>query len=330
VRALRKLAPGPGAVELQDVPRPEAGPGQALVAVDAVGICGTDLHILAGEYATVPPVTIGHEVAGRVAAVGSPADEAWLGAEVVVETFFSTCGACPDCRAGRPALCRSRRSIGTHVDGGFAEAVVVPVRNLRARPAGVGPAGASMTEPLACVVHSLGDPGRVEAGDRVLVTGPGAIGLLAAQVARAAGADVTVAGLSTDGRRLELARELGFAVAVDDVPEEVDVAIECSGSGGGVTACLRALRRAGRMVVIGLAGKPVTIPFDEVCLKQLEVTGWLASTPRSWDRAVRLIESRRVLVEPLVTHVIPLDEWEEGFATARSGGGAKVVLTPAA
>jgi L-iditol 2-dehydrogenase len=207
----------------------------------------------------------------------------------------------------------------------------VPVRNLRSRPAGVGAPGASMTEPLACVVHSLGDPGRVEPGDRVLVTGPGAIGLLAAQVARAAGADVTVSGLSTDGRRLELAHELGFAVAVDgvDIPEEVDVAIECSGSGGGVTACLLALRRAGRMVVIGLAGKPVTVPFDEICLRQLEVTGWLASTPRSWDRAVRLIESRRVLVEPLVTHVLALEDWEEGFAIARSGGGAKVVLTPA-
>jgi len=120
VIGLAKVAPGEGHVELAE--RPERAPGAGEVALDvrAVGICGTDLHIWLGEYPSVPPVTMGHEVCGVVAELGDGVDAEWLGARVAVETFFSTCGVCTYCRAGKLSVCEQRRSIGTHVDGGMA------------------------------------------------------------------------------------------------------------------------------------------------------------------------------------------------------------------
>ena len=136
---------------------------------------------------SVPPVTVGHEVCGRVAEVGPGVDPAWMGERVVVETFFSTCARCAMCRAGRGNMCAERRSIGTHVDGGFAPRLVLPAANLHRVPEWLEDAAATLCEPLACVCNALLDPAVVGAGDEVLVIGPGAIGLLAAQVARACG-----------------------------------------------------------------------------------------------------------------------------------------------
>lgn len=331
MKALRKLAAGPGEVALEEVATPEAGPGQAVLAVRAAGVCGTDVHILAGEYPTEVPVTIGHEAAGVVAAVGEGVDSKWLGAEVTTETYFSTCGRCRECRAGLPNLCRERRSIGTHVDGVFAERVVVPAANLRRLPEGVGLAEGALTEPLACVCHSLAGAVRIAAGDRVMVTGPGAIGLMAAQVARAGGAEVTVFGLPSDEERLAVARGLDFEARTDRPTEEAfDVAIECSGAGGGVAACLDGVRRAGGLIVIGLAGKEITVLFDRIAFKQLTVTSSLATVPSAWDAAQRLMAAGAVELAPLLGDLAPLDDWERVFADARAARGVKFAFDPAA
>src|SRR5439155_27120733 len=172
VRGLAKLAPGPGNVALADRPEPTAAAGHVVLSVLGTGICGTDLHIQDGEYPSVPPVTMGHEVCGVVAEVGEGVDDAWRGARVVVETYFFTCGSCAFCRAGRVNLCPRRRSIGPHVDGGFAPLLQVPVRNVYRIPDWLDGRVAAMSEPLACCCHSLlhTDPGA--AGDEVPVLGP--------------------------------------------------------------------------------------------------------------------------------------------------------------
>jgi len=198
VRGLTKLAPGPGNVEISERPEPSAAPAHVVLDVVAAGICGTDLHIYDGEYASLPPVTMGHEVSGVVAELGEGVDDAWRGARVVTETYFSTCGRCMFCRGGRINLCPERRSIGSFVDGGFAPRLHVPARNLHRIPDWLDGRVAAMTEPLACCCQSLLNPERVGAGDGVLVVGPGPIGLLAAQVARAAGGDVHVRGTPRD------------------------------------------------------------------------------------------------------------------------------------
>jgi len=329
VKALVKLAPGPGNVGLVEREPVRPGPGEVVIEVRGAGVCGTDLHIEADEFRNVPPVTMGHEVSGAVAEVGDGVDPGWLGARVVAETYFSTCGRCEWCLDGRVNLCPERRSIGSVVDGAFAPRVVVPARNLHRIPDWLDEHAAALAEPLACVCHCLLDPPVVAPADGVLVTGPGPVGLLAAQVARAAGGHVCVSGLASDEARLSVARELGLeTVLAGEHSEDQDVVIECSGSAGGATACLEAARRGGRYVQIGVFGKPVTVPLDRVFEKELVVTSGFASTPRSWRRAMSLIEGRVVELEPLVSEVVALAEWERVFADLRQGSGIKVVFDP--
>ena len=265
MKALRKLAPGAGNMELVEVPEPVAEPGQAVVEV----------------------------------------------------------------RAGLPNLCRFRRSIGTHVDGGFAERLLVPAANLRPIAEHVSLTEAGMTEPLACVCHSLGRVTEVAPGRRAMVTGPGSIGLLAAQYLRAAGRRVELFGLESDRARLAVAGELEIATSTDRPEEEsFDLAVECSGAAGGLASCLAGARRAGRLVVIGLAGKPITVDFDRVALKQLTVTSSLATVPWAWDQAVELIASDAISLKPLISEVVGLGEWRRAFDATAAAEGVKYLFDP--
>jgi L-iditol 2-dehydrogenase len=318
-------------VALTERPEPAVRPGHVVLDVVGAGICGTDLHIWDDEFPSEPPVTMGHEVSGVVREVGGEVTGWSAGDRVVSETYFSTCGECERCASGRPNLCAARRSIGSREDGAFAPRLLVPARNLHRIPDGLDGHAASLAEPLACVCNSLLDPDVVRRGDRVLVVGPGPVGLLAAQVARASGGDVHVRGAPRDDARLAKARDLGFTTSVTEdrrLPFEPDVAVECSGSAAGIAFALESTARRGRLVQIGLAGKPVTIPFDLVCYRELTVTSGNASTPRSWLRALELIERGAVDLVPLVTEVVPLAEWERAFAAIRAGAGMKFVLDP--
>lgn len=329
--ALRKSGPHVDDLEIQQIPRPVAGPGQAVVAVAASGICGTDLHIMEGSYASRWPVTLGHEVSGTIVSVGTGVDPARIGEIVALETFYSTCGRCSDCRGGSPNRCLDRVSIGSGADGGFAEEIAIPAHNARVLPTGMPAWAGALCEPLACVCRSLFHPlPAVRAGDRVLVVGPGAIGLLAAQVARFSGGDVLVLGTPSDAERLAVATSLGLAVSdeADSVPEEFDVVLECSGSGSGMVLGLERLRRGGRYVQIGQRGDAVPIPLALVSFRELTLTGGFASTPNSWDQSLRLLEQRAVEVEPLVSRRYPLAEWHDAFAALRASQGVKQLLCP--
>lgn len=332
--ALRKLGPGAGGVRLSEVPVPHAGPGEVRVEVRSVGICGTDLHIMLDEFPSTPPVTMGHEVSGQVDEVGEGVDPAHLQRRVALETYFSTCGRCARCRSGRPNLCGDRRSIGSHVDGGFAAYVVVPLLNAHDVDASVALHAGSLYEPLACVANCLCDPAAVSPGDSALVVGPGAMGLLAAQVLRAEGATVTVVGTERDSVRLAMARELGLHAVLGDALEAAtpplgfDTVADCSGSAAGVGTALQQVRKGGHYVQIGLCGRPVSVDLDAVCLKELTVTSGFASTPVSWERAERLVASGLVRLDPLVTDVAGLADWEKSFALTRQAAGVKLVLDP--
>ncbi len=329
--ALGKLAAGPGNLGLrhQEVRSPDEG--EALVEVIATGICGTDLHIEDDEFPSNPPVTMGHEVTGEVVAVGSPGDDGLVGRRVASETYFHTCGVCQHCLADHPNLCAERQSIGSAVDGGFARFLTVPARNLHLLPDSVADHAGALAEPLACVCQSLFDPDVVAERDRVLVIGPGTMGLLTAQAATAAGGDVVVVGLERDRDRLEVAASLGIAASVvDELPgdETFDVVLECSGAEAGAALGLGLAAKRGRYVQIGIFGKPVTLPFDEVLYKELTLTSGNASTPTSWSKAISLLREELVALDPLVTDVVPLSEWERAFQATRRGDGVKIVLDP--
>jgi L-iditol 2-dehydrogenase len=327
MQGLTKLAAGPGHVDLVERAEREPGAGEVLIEVHGAGSCGTDLHIEAGEFATRPPVTMGHEVAGRVAQLGAGVDPAWQDARVVSETYFSTCRQCRWCREGHINLCPDRRSIGSFVDGAFAPRLVVPAINLHRIPDWLDAYAAVSVEPLACVCHCLCDPPLVSAGDRILVTGPGPVGLLAAQVARALGGDVLVVGLPQDAQRLDAARDLGLRTG-DAADTDMDVVIECSGAAGGARACLDAADRRARYVQVGVFGRDVTVPLDQVFRKELSMTSGFASTPESWHRALTLVEQRRIGLDRLVSDVVPLREWARVFAELRQSKGIKVVFDP--
>ncbi len=340
MKALRKIAAGQD-LALLEVAVPAAGPGEVVIKVHATGICGSDLHIQDDEYAVVPPVTIGHETAGVVVETGPGVTGIRPGMRATSKTTISTCGTCALCLEGRTNLCPQRRWLGGHVDGGFAPYVCVPVANVLALPDAVSLDAAALTEPLACCVHGVLELGQPQDGSMCVVSGPGPIGLLCAQAARAAGADVIVLGTSADEQRFRLARELGFQKLVDvqreDVVEAVwahgggrepQLVIESAGAAASLDQCLRLAPRGGTVLQIGLYGKPVPVPVDTLVLKEIRLVGSFSSTPTSWSTALELMAAGKVLTEPLVTSKRPLEDWSAAFKAARAKGEGKILLVP--
>jgi L-iditol 2-dehydrogenase len=309
--------------------------------VQAAGICGTDLHIYYDEYRSWPPVVLGHEVAGCVAEVGSGVERVRPGDRVTTETYFYTCGTCRFCRTGRINLCPQRRSIGSAVHGGFTSYLVVPERNVHVLPDGLSYLAGALTEPLACVVHGALELPRVVPEDLAVVAGPGAIGLLTAQTVKAAGARVVVLGTDADAHRLHTAAELGadhvFSVQSDDYRAAIgalsagagaDIVYECSGAAASAQSLLELVRRGGQYAQIGLFGKPVAWDLDQVCYKELTVTGSNASVPSAWERALKLLADGLVKTEPLVSGVFPLTAWRDAFDAFEKKSGLKSLLQP--
>ena len=328
MQAVVKTGPGES-LEIGPVPRPSPSPQTVEVQVSATGICGTDVHILKDEYAHETPVILGHEITGRVTRAGSEQDGEWVGRRVACETYFTTCEHCLNCRRGRRNLCRRRRSIGSFAHGGFADFVEVPTRNLHEIPEWLDDVEGALMEPLACVAQCLMDPAVVQPGDAVLVTGPGTMGVLAGQVARAAGGNVTVVGLEADAPRLQIAEVLGLQTTTAGIEESShDVVVECSGKAGGAAAALRAASRGGRYVQVGIFGEDVSLPADQILYKELLVSSGFASTAASWRRALRLVLDRQVTLAPLVSRRVPLEEFLSAVRAAERGEGMKTVVVP--
>ncbi len=342
MQAIMKLAPGVGNVGLGEVPEPSAGPGQVKIRVKAAGLCGTDLHILKDEFRSWPPVVLGHEVAGEIAALGDGVTGLDVGARVTTETYFTYCGVCRYCRAGQNNLCLNRRSIGSGVNGGFTNYVIVPSRNIHTLPETVNFEAGALTEPLACICHAVLTTPTIEPGDVAVIAGPGAIGLLTLQVVKAAGAKVVMLGTNRDTHRLKLAAELGADYCINVQNEDpqalvaslteggfgADVVYECSGAGPAAQQLLSLVRRKGRYIQIGLFGKTVAWDLDQLCFKEIVATGSNASIPASWNRAIALMAAGLVRTEPLITHRFPVTEWESAFGTFEEQTGIKALITP--
>jgi L-iditol 2-dehydrogenase len=343
VKAVVKTARGVGNIEVREVAEPSVPAGFVKIAVHAAGICGTDLHIYHDEYRVAPPVILGHEVSGRVAEVGAGVDRVQVGDRVTTETYASTCGTCRYCREGRSNLCPERKSIGSGVNGGFTNYLIVPERNVHILPANVGDDEGALTEPLACVVHGAVELPRLTPGDLAVIAGPGTIGLLTLQVVKATGARAVMLGTDADQHRLELARELGadrtfnvqrdsYRPVIEDLTEGygADIVYECSGAGPAAQTLLDLVRRGGQYAQIGLFGKPVSWGLDQICYKELSVTGSNASVPSSWDRALRLMADGSVTLKPLISGIFPITEWRTAFDLFERRSGLKTLLQPVA
>ncbi len=344
MRALRKLRPEDTHLELADVPRPEPVAGWVVLDVSYAGICGTDVHITHNGFPSYPPVTLGHEFTGVVAALGEGVARAHPplapGVRVVGEPHSLACGTCHLCRRGHAELCAAKRSPGWGIDGAMAAQVAVPAHLLHVVPDAVGDRAAALTEPTAIVVSGY-ERRPVPLGGTVLVVGPGPIGILAALVARAGGAGrVLLAGRPSSKGRLELAASLGLETITDDgdgladrVREETagrgaDLVVETSGSAGGVAACLWAARRRGGMLVLGVPdADDVQVPWGVAMNRALDVTFSLSSSWSSWDASLALMAGGALDPAPLGT-VYPLEQWEDAFAALAARTAVKALIDP--
>ena len=326
---------------IQEVPEPACGPGQVKIEVKAAGICGTDLHIMHGEYASARRVVLGHEFAGVVAEVGDGVDQTTPGERVMAESAQVICGRCRFCREGRYNLCNDRMAAGVNLNGGFARFVVVKEATIHALPDEVDFCAGAITEPLACAVHSLIERCRLTCGDEVLISGAGTVGLFSAQVARAQGAHVTVVGLPEDRERLEAALKLGAARTFTTERMEqlrefagglptmgFDVAVECAGAAASLRNCIDLLHRGGTLVQLGLFGSDIDFPVDSVTLREITVLGCFGHRWSSFDRALALMAEGVVKVDPIISKVLPLTEWKRGFDLVATKKATKVILTP--
>jgi L-iditol 2-dehydrogenase len=265
VKALRKLQRGSGNLEVVEVPSPLPQEDEVVVEVQRAGVCGTDIHIFHDLYPRVrPPVTIGHEFCGVVAQVGPHVKEWKVGDRVAVDTAASFCDSCKFCRSGQTQLCDQRLGYGSSRDGAFASFVSVRQGALHRLPDHISFQEGALCEPLACATHAVMEISSTAPGKTVLVTGPGTIGLLVLQVAKARGANVIITGTEKDEKRLQLALHFGADHYLqinkkDPLPliseltcgYGVDIALECSGAVGGVNDCLSFVRKGGEIIQVG-------------------------------------------------------------------------------
>jgi L-iditol 2-dehydrogenase len=313
------------------------------VAVRAVGICGTDLHIFDDVYQHAEPLIPGHEFAGEIVDVEGDVGGWKPGDRVVGELHVGACRACELCRSGNARICPAKRALGTWTDGAFAELLTIPAWLLHRIPERVSDPEATLIEPAACAWHALLERSRIDRGDRVLVVGQGPIGLLSALVATFAGASkvILVGRSQRSAVRLDCARALGLEVldeATDDADARVaeltggrgvDLAVEAAGSEASLCTCVRCCRRGGRIAVLGVSGHPsVSFPWDIALGHDLTLAFSFSSRASSWEGVLGMMRAGAIPVTKLVSHVVKLDDWALGLAVVLSGEAVKVVLAP--
>jgi L-iditol 2-dehydrogenase len=331
---------GPHAMPVEDRPEPAVGPGDVLVDVRASGICGSDVHGYAGATGRRRVgVVMGHEAAGEAAVVGGDVRSVRAGDRVVLRSILS-CGRCDRCTAGAPNLCRRRRGLGMHLDGAYAERVVVPEALVARLPDGVPWDEAALVEPLAVALHAVAlTP--FASGDRVAVIGAGPIGLLAVLAARQRGAG-TIVVTDRDPHRLDLARSLGADLVVDvsgtdgatalsGLAGTVDAVVEAVGISPTVAQSIRLARPGGHVTWIGNSAPEVELPMQALVTSEITVRGAYGFVDE-FAEALDAIASRQIDVRPLVEHVAPLAEGPALFERLAGGdlSAAKVILHPRA
>lgn len=330
----------PRVAEVQEVADPVAGPGELLIAVERVGICGTDVELYTGEMAyieqgfTTFPLRLGHEWTGRVIASGSIEDAEWIGRLVTGDTMLG-CGRCSYCQSGHQHVCPDRNELGIRGNwaGALAELMVIPTRFALAIPDTVSLAAAALVEPGGNSLRAV-QAAAIEPGHRVLIIGAGTIGLLCAQFALAEGADVHLAGVRAGA--LALARELGVrnVMTIDELndgfDDSFDAVIDATSLESVPEQCIRLVRPAGRVVYIGISSTPSRIDSRDLVLRDITVVGILSASP-GLAGAIAAFASGAVVPDQLVSEVVGLQDVPsrlEGKRGDAAGPGPKVHVDP--
>jgi L-iditol 2-dehydrogenase len=330
-------------LEIADFPVPAPGFGEILIRVAACGICGSDVHGYDGSSGRrIPPIIMGHEAAGTIAALGEGVADFTVNDRVTFDSTIS-CGSCPFCIRGEINLCNRREVLGVSCDdyrraGAFAEYVIVPARIVYRLPSSISFPEAALLEAVAVAVHAVSLAKSVPKRT-ALVIGAGTIGLLCLQALRVAGSSVYIADL--DESRLSLAKKFGAAAALSpgtkldaatsDLTngEGVDLVIEAVGRNGSIATAINAVRKGGTVVLVGNISPEITLPLQKIVTRQIRLQGSCASAGE-YPRSIELMASGAINVKPLITAVAPLEEGPDWFKRLHAGepGLTKVVLTP--
>ena len=328
---------GPRSAVVVDVPAPVAAAGQVVVDVERVGLCGTDVEFFTGQMSYLHdghaayPLRLGHEWCGTVASVGDAVDAAWLGRRVTGDTMLG-CGRCDRCRSGRQHVCAQRFEIGIRGGwpGALAEQLLVPASALHALPAEIDVVAGALVEPGGNALRAV-RAADLAPGRRVLVWGPGSIGLLAASFAAADGAEVHLVG--TEQRSLDFARSLGHphVWAPDELPDlPFDAVVDCTYGAEVPARALELVEPGGRLVLIGISGTPSTVDTRTLVLKDVTAVGILSASP-GLAGAVQSYASGAVDPRPLVAATVGLAEVGDvlaGWRPPGAGAGPKVQVDP--
>ncbi len=339
--ALKKLRAEPGLNFVPEVPVPGIGARDVLIQVTHAGICGTDRHIYewdAWSQSRIPVgITTGHEFVGKIVAVGAGVQRCKVGQRVSAEGHVG-CGVCEQCRTGQAHICQNVHIIGIDRDGCFAQFVSVPEENVWPVHPSIPDKFAAIFDPLGNAVHTVMAAG--VSGKSVLITGVGIIGLMAVTVAQAAGAGKIIA-TDIDEKRLEIAKKLGAELAIRADDSKLVEKVKDATSGQGVQALLEmsghpkairqgfaSLRNGGVAALLGLPSKPVEIDLNnDIIFKGATVLGINGRKMfETWYQMENFVVSGRINLDPIVTHVLPMDQFERGFKMMQSGEAIKVVL----
>jgi threonine 3-dehydrogenase len=343
MRALVKESAGTGMV-LRDVPKPVCGPNDVLIQVHFAGVCGTDLHIWEWDsWASgrlKPPLTIGHEFAGKIIELGPEAGTAGLLSigDLVTAEGHIVCGHCLPCRTGDAHVCRRTQIIGVDRDGAFADYIAMPASNVM-RLDGIAPEIGAIMDPIGNAVHTVLEGGGL-AGSAVMVVGCGPIGCFAVGIARAAGASIVIASDLNPTRR-DIARRMGAHAVLDPLKEDVvqrvlqltnddgaDVVCEMSGHPSGHAQAFSVVRPGGRVNMLGTPSRTTEVDFArDVIFKGVTVYGVTGRRMYdTWHQMGRLIRAGQFDPSPVITHRFPLDRMADAIGVIKDGSAGKVIL----
>lgn len=328
-------------LDITTVPTPTPGPGEVLVRVAGCGLCHTDLHYIDHGVPTfkAPPLVLGHEASGTIAALGAGANGRREGDRVLIPAVLS-CGRCRYCKGGRANLCDDLRMLGNNVDGAYAEYVVATASEIFTLPGDLPLETACViADALSTPYHAVKHRGRVRLGDTVAVVGCGGVGLNVIQCAVAAGATVVAVDLNDD--RLAIARDLGAQDVFNPRATErvdkavrkltgggVDIAFEAVGTPKTLELALGLLRKGGRLCVIGYSADAAPLSVAKIMYHELEVVGSLGCAGRDYPEIIELVRAGVLRLEPIVSGTIPLEDINQGLDRLRQGQGVRWVVTP--
>ncbi|WP_417379765.1 zinc-binding dehydrogenase [Gimesia sp.] len=337
--AVVNYAPEANSVELQEIPVPEIGPDEVLLEVAAVGVCGSDLHQWTADHSWPVnyPVVLGHEFAGKIFQTGNLVQNWSEGDRVVSETAAIIDPDNPMSREGRYNLDPTRKGFGYGVNGAMTSFVRVPARCLHRVPDSLPLEKAALTEPCCVAFNAVVMNGEIQPGDRIVVFGPGPIGLLCAAMARLQGAEVAVVGLERDKGRLEIAEQYygcqPIIAGLDDWAYEVDGlgvngVVDAAGVSVTLKKSLEIVRPGGWISKVGWGPQPLGFSLDPLVQKNIRLQGSFSHNWPIWERVIRLLTTGQLNIEPIIGGTWSLSEWHTAFETMHSGEIVKAVLTP--